>query len=251
MRWRRAGRPWPRWPGRLFRCPSGQSTARRVFTETSVTQILRAPAAATNRTTSATTSGFVLAACSGRRFQPMLGLMTTRSPRWTKRPMPPMASTARRTFCAGSEPRAMAISTAPESRRCGDLSAWANPCCCRGRRALAASAPSHGAARDGRGHSHAQERAPIQFSSGAFSLSSLSRAGATREQVFCPAANRRHSFHPLLESARDQGQGSFGLGVECRHFGVVAGRCGKRRTSIPRWPRAIPRRPWRWPISRR
>ena len=96
-----------------FSMPERAKHWSAVLTETSVTQIFPAPAAATRRTTSATTSGLVLAACSGRRFQPMLGLMTTRSPRFTKRPMPPTASTARRTLAAASGPRTMASSTAP------------------------------------------------------------------------------------------------------------------------------------------
>jgi hypothetical protein len=96
-----------------FSMPERAKHCSGVLTEASVSHTLLAPAASTRRTTSATTSGLVLAACSGRRFQPMLGLMTTRSPRRTKRPMPPSASMARRTLAAGSGPRTMAMSVAP------------------------------------------------------------------------------------------------------------------------------------------
>ena len=63
-----------------------------------------APACQHWRTTSATTSGLVLAACSGVRSQAMFGLMTTTSWRLTKRPMPPRSSRACWTSARGSPP---------------------------------------------------------------------------------------------------------------------------------------------------
>src|ERR1039457_3824561 len=69
---------------------------------TSVTIARRAPASRQSRTASATTSGFVLAACSTVRSQAALGLMTTTSPREMKRRMPPSSWIARRTMRAGS-----------------------------------------------------------------------------------------------------------------------------------------------------
>jgi hypothetical protein len=63
-----------------------------------------APACQHWRTTSATTSGLVLAACSGVRSQAMLGLRTTTSWRLTKRWMPPRSCRARCTSARGSPP---------------------------------------------------------------------------------------------------------------------------------------------------
>ncbi len=68
---------------------------------TSVTMTERAPAALHCRTIAATTSGFVVAACSGSRSQAMFGLTTTVSPRDTNRAMPPMSAMARSTSAAG------------------------------------------------------------------------------------------------------------------------------------------------------
>ena len=76
--------------------------------ELSVTMTRLAPAARHSRTSSATTCGSVLAACSGSRSQPTLGLTTTTSPVFTNRPIPPTASTARRRLAAESAPRAAA-----------------------------------------------------------------------------------------------------------------------------------------------
>ena len=52
---------------------------------TSVTTTFFAPASWQSRTSAATSSGLVLAACSGARSQPMFGLITTTSPRETNR----------------------------------------------------------------------------------------------------------------------------------------------------------------------
>src|ERR1017187_2530170 len=71
---------------------------------TSVTMTRLAPACKHCRTSSATASGFVLAACSGVRSQAMLGLITTTSLRPTKRLMPPRSKSARATSAAGSPP---------------------------------------------------------------------------------------------------------------------------------------------------
>jgi hypothetical protein len=85
--------------------------------EASVTTTRRAPASNASLTTSATTRGFVFAAWTGIRSQPMFGFTATTSPLETKRFMPPRASTARRTRTAGStELRAMAkTGAAPET----------------------------------------------------------------------------------------------------------------------------------------
>ena len=63
-----------------------------------------APACQHWRTTSATSSGLVLAACSGVRSHAMLGLMTTTSWRPMKREMPPRSARARCTSARGSPP---------------------------------------------------------------------------------------------------------------------------------------------------
>jgi hypothetical protein len=70
--------------------------------EASVTTTFFAPASNASFTTSATTSGFVFAACTGMRSQPMFGLIATTSPFETKRFIPPSAATARRVSSAGS-----------------------------------------------------------------------------------------------------------------------------------------------------
>jgi hypothetical protein len=68
----------------------------------SVTMTLPAPAATQWRTISATTSGLVFAACSGRRSQPILGLTTTTSPRETKVSIPPRAAITTEVSAAAS-----------------------------------------------------------------------------------------------------------------------------------------------------
>ena len=78
------------------------------LTERSATTTRLAPAARQRRTSSATTVGSVLAACSGSRSQPALGLIRTLSPFFTNAAIPPSAETARLTFDAGSAPRAWA-----------------------------------------------------------------------------------------------------------------------------------------------
>jgi hypothetical protein len=55
----------------------------------------------------ATTSGFVFAACSGRRSHPMFGLITTISPFEMNFFMPPKASMAARVIVAGFGPVAI------------------------------------------------------------------------------------------------------------------------------------------------
>ena len=84
--------------GRMTSAPSARAAAwmperwkqrRGSLQLTSVTMTRLAPACQHWRTTSATTSGLVLAACSGVRSQAMLGLRTTTSWRLTKRSMPP------------------------------------------------------------------------------------------------------------------------------------------------------------------
>ena len=53
-------------------------------------------------------SGSVLAACSGVRSHAQLGLMATRSPGRTKAPIPPNAASAWRTLAVGPPPQAVA-----------------------------------------------------------------------------------------------------------------------------------------------
>ena len=76
---------------------------------TSVTMTVLAPASTHSRTVSATTTGLVLAACSGVRSQETLGLMTTTSPRAMNRRMPPSSVTARRKEL----PRVLALEPRP------------------------------------------------------------------------------------------------------------------------------------------
>ena len=72
---------------------------------TSVTMTEPAPAALHSRTISATTSGFVVAACSGSRSHAMFGLTTTVSPRETNRAMPPKSRSRARRARRGWPPR--------------------------------------------------------------------------------------------------------------------------------------------------
>src|SRR3972149_12040054 len=65
-----------------------------------------APADRQSSARATTTSGSVLAACSGVRSHPMFGLRTTTSPRDRIVLIPPSASTALRTFSAALEPDA-------------------------------------------------------------------------------------------------------------------------------------------------
>ena len=93
--------------------------------EPSATTTFLAPASNASRMTAATTSGLVFAAWMGMRSQPMFGLTTTTSPRETNLPMPPIASTARRTSCSGvavgsgeSSPASLAAARAMASSAC-------------------------------------------------------------------------------------------------------------------------------------
>ncbi len=75
----------------------------------SKTTTSRAPAFSASSTSAATISGCVSAPSSGVLSQEMLGFRATRSPLATKRPIPPIASTAARARAPGEEPLARAI----------------------------------------------------------------------------------------------------------------------------------------------
>ena len=139
----RAARPRRRPPARRPRCRCVRSRLPRRCSVTSVTMTEPAPAARQRRTISATTSGLVVAACSGRRSHATLGLMTTVSPRVTKRDMPPISSRARRTSAAGvaAVPWATTISGRSAARRRGGRARTPARAASRGRRLRVARYP--------------------------------------------------------------------------------------------------------------